>query len=46
MSASSPAVRNKQPFDAGRVAYLTLNGLLLKVVTAPTKPPRYLANGS
>ena len=25
------AVRNKPPFDAGRAAYLTLNGLLLAI---------------
>ena len=28
-------VRNKQPFDAGRAAYLTLNGLLLAFLLAP-----------
>ena len=27
--------RNKQPFDAGRAAYLTLNGLLLAFLLAP-----------
>jgi putative spermidine/putrescine transport system permease protein len=29
------SARNKQPFDAGRAAYLTLNGLLLVFLLAP-----------
>jgi putative spermidine/putrescine transport system permease protein len=29
------SARNKQPFDAGRAAYLTLNGLLLSFLLAP-----------
>ena len=29
------ATRNKPPFDAGRAAYLTLNGLLLVFLLAP-----------
>ena len=35
MSAPLPTIRNKQPFDAGRAAYLTLNGLLLAFLLAP-----------
>lgn len=35
MNASSSLGRNKQPFDAGRAAYLTLNGLLLAFLLAP-----------